>query len=198
MSHLYTSYTLHAVRLSWRVALCRALFTTWLFSAPTALCRASFTTWLFSAPTALCRASFTTWLFSAPMALCRAWFTTWLFSAPTQIVIPRSYVAGVSDIRVFSRSDVSQYGFSLKHSAKVKSVLPDSLFWSWNKTHHYLIKINKTYLEIVSSPVVCVRTLGSVGSQTQLSLRCNLMTMYWKKTTCFDPWRPSSGCLGST
>ena len=37
--------------------------------------------------------------------------------------------------------------------------------------------------------------LGKVGSQTTVSLRCNIMTMYWT-TTCFGLWWPSSGCLG--
>ena len=70
------------------------------------------------------------------VALCRAWFTPWYFSAPAQRVIPRSYVVDVSDTRVVSRNDVSQDGFSLKHSAKVESVLPDNLFWPWNKTYY--------------------------------------------------------------
>ena len=43
------------------------------------------------------------------------------------------------------------------------------------------------------------RSLGSVGSRTQLChWGVTLVIMYWETTTCFGPWWPSSGCLGST
>jgi len=59
--------------------------------------------------------------------------------------------------------------------------------------------ITKEYCVLYIQLNTTIFTLGSVGSWTQLSLRCNILViMYWETTTCFGPWWPSSGCLGST
>jgi hypothetical protein len=52
------------------------------------------------------------------------------------------------------------------------------------------LRTSHTYIlyELCHPRFVCVRTLGSVGSETQLfSLRCNLMTVYWKNNYMFRP-----------
>jgi hypothetical protein len=120
------------------------------------------------------------------VALCRAWFTTWHFSAPPQIVIPRSYVVDVSDTRVVSRNDVSQDGFSLQHSAKVKSVLSESLFWPRKNAYYYLKKVwNLTNIDSLRRRLNCSRVFCVVTSCVQQ------YTSPWKWFEKINHWNPA-------